>query len=59
MTSLISLTLIKAGVALLAGAVAGYFLRQLIAHKRRDELEIKAKQVLLEAKESVQHVLEF
>ncbi len=55
---MISLTLIKAAVAILAGVAAGYFLRQLIAHKRRDELEIKAKQVLLDAKESVQKTLD-
>lgn len=51
-------TLIKAAIALLAGGVVGYFLRQLIAHQRREESELKAKQVLLDAKESVQKTLD-
>ncbi len=51
-------TLIKAALALLAGGVVGYFLRQLIAHQRKEEFELKAKQVLLDAKESVQKTLD-
>ncbi len=54
----ISPTLIKAAVAIASGTVLGYFLRQLIAHQRRDEFELKAKKILLEAKEASQNTLE-
>lgn len=50
-------TLIKAALAIAGGAVLGYFFRQLIAHQRREELELKAKKILLEAKESSQNTL--
>lgn len=52
------LTLIKAAVALVAGTVVGYFLRQFIAQQRKDTLEIKAKQIMLDAKESAQKALD-
>src|SRR3989338_3054581 len=52
------LTLIKAAVALAAGVVGGYFLRQFIAQQRKDALELKSKQILLDAKESVQKILD-
>ena len=52
------LTLIKAAAALLVGAAAGYFLRQFIALKRNDSLELKAKQILLDAKESARKFLD-
>ena len=52
------LTLIKAAAALLVGTAAGYFLRQFIALKRNDSLELKAKQILLDAKESAQKTLD-
>ncbi len=55
---MITLTLIKAAVVLLAGTVVGYFLRQFIAQRRKDESDIKAKQVLLDAKESAQRALD-
>jgi len=51
-------TLLKAGVALGVGAILGYFLRQLIAQQRKDTLELKAKQILLDAKESAQRTLD-
>ena len=51
-------TLIKAALALLAGGVCGYFLRQIIARQRGDESELKAKQILLDAKESTQKMLD-
>src|SRR3989344_385592 len=53
----ISPTLIKAAIAVAGGTVLGYFLRQLIAHQRREEFELKGKQILLDAKESVQKTL--
>ncbi len=52
------LTLVKAAIALMAGAAAGYFLRQIIAQQRKDTLELKAKQILLDAKESAQKTLD-
>jgi len=52
------LTLIKAAAALLVGTAAGYFLRQFIALKRNDSLELKAKQILLDAKESARKFLD-
>ncbi|HBB54082.1 MAG: Ribonuclease Y [Parcubacteria group bacterium GW2011_GWC1_45_13] len=52
------LTLVKAAIALVAGAAAGYFLRQIIAQQRKDTLELKAKQILLDAKESAQKTLD-
>ena len=54
----ISPTLIKAAIAVAGGTILGYFLRQLIAHQRREEFELKAKKILLEAKESSQKTLE-
>ena len=51
-------TLIKAAIALLAGGVVGYFLRQLLAHQRKEESELKAKKILLDAKESTQKMLD-
>src|SRR3989344_246709 len=51
-------TLLKAAVAIGVGATAGYFIRQLLAQQRRDTLELKAKQILLGAKESSQKTLE-
>ncbi len=55
---MLTLTLIKAVVALGAGVILGYFLRQLVAQQRRDTLELKAKQIVLDAKESAQKTLE-
>ena len=52
------LTLIKAAAALLVGTAVGYFLRQFIALKQNDSLELKAKRILLDAKESAQKVLD-
>jgi len=52
------LTLVKAAIALVAGTAAGYFLRQIIAQQRKDTLELKAKQILLDAKESAQKTLD-
>ena len=52
------LTLVKAAIALVSGAAAGYFLRQIIAQQRKDTLELKAKQILLDAKESAQKTLD-
>ncbi|OGF74816.1 ribonuclease Y [Candidatus Giovannonibacteria bacterium RIFCSPHIGHO2_02_FULL_46_20] len=52
------ITIIKAAVAVLAGGVVGYFLRQLIAHQRRETLELRAKQVLLDTKELAQKTIE-
>jgi len=52
------LTLVKAAIALVAGAAAGYFFRQIIAQQRKDALELKAKQILLDAKESAQKTLD-
>lgn len=52
------LTLIKAAIVLVAGTAAGYFLRQLIAQQRKDALELKAKQILLDAKEASQKTLD-
>ena len=51
-------TLIKAAIALLAGGGVGYFLRQLLAHQRKEESELKAKQILLDAKETTQKMLD-
>ena len=51
-------TLLKAAVAVGVGATAGYFIRQLLAQQRRETLELKAKQILLDAKESSQKTLE-
>lgn len=51
-------TLIKAAVAGGVGIIIGYFLRQLLAQQRREALELKAKQILLDAKESSQKTLE-
>src|SRR3989304_2312586 len=48
------LTLVKAAIVLVAGTAAGYFLRKLIAQQRKDTLELKAKQILLDAKENAQ-----
>jgi len=53
----ISPTLIKAAIAVAGGTVLGYFLRQLIAHQRREEFELKGKQILLDVKESAQKTL--
>ncbi len=55
---MISITLIKAGIALLLGGVFGYFFRQLIARQRKDDFELKAKQILLDAKEASQKVVD-
>ena len=52
------LTLVKAAIALIAGMAAGYFLRQIIAQQRKDALELKAKQILLDAKENAQKTLD-
>src|SRR3990167_5903502 len=52
------LTLVKAAIVLVAGTAVGYFLRQLIAQQRKDALELKAKQILLDAKESAQKTLD-
>ncbi|OGF83287.1 ribonuclease Y [Candidatus Giovannonibacteria bacterium RIFCSPLOWO2_01_FULL_44_16] len=52
------LTLIKAAGAILVGMAGGYFLRQFIALKTNDSLELKAKQILLDAKESAQKALD-
>ena len=52
------LTLVKAAIALAAGVVVGYFLRQIIAQQRKDALELKAKQLLLDAKEVAQKTLD-
>lgn len=54
----ISPTLIKAAIAVTGGAVLGYFFRQLIAHQRREEFELKAKKILLEARETSAKTLE-
>lgn len=54
----ISPTLIKAAIAISGGVILGYFFRQLIAHQRKEELEIKAKKILLEAKEVFQKTVE-
>jgi len=51
-------TLIKAVIAVLAGGTVGYFLRQILAQQRREALELKAKQILLEAKENAQKTLD-
>ena len=53
-----TITIIKAVAALLAGGIAGYFLRQLIAHQRRETLELGAKQAFLDAKELAQKTLD-
>ncbi|MFA6131348.1 MAG: ribonuclease Y [Patescibacteria group bacterium] len=55
---MISITLIKAGVALLLGGVVGYFLRQLVARQRKEDFELEAKQILLDAKEASQKVVD-
>ncbi|OGF86681.1 ribonuclease Y [Candidatus Giovannonibacteria bacterium RIFCSPLOWO2_01_FULL_46_32] len=52
------LTLVKAAIVLVAGTAVGYFLRQLIAQQRKDALELKAKQILLDAKENAQKTLD-
>ena len=52
------LTLVKAAIVLVAGTAAGCFLRQLIAQQRKDALELKAKQILLDAKENAQKTLD-
>lgn len=52
------LTLVKAAIVLVAGAAAGYFLRQIIAQQRKDALELKAKQILLDAKAGAQKALD-
>ena len=52
------LTLVKAAIVLVAGTAAGYFFRQLIAQQRKDALELKAKQILLDAKENAQKTLD-
>ena len=54
----ISPTLIKAAIAVAGGAVLGYFFRQLIAHQRKEEFELKAKKILLDAKELSQKTIE-
>src|SRR3989338_5640413 len=51
-------TLIKAVIAVLAGGTVGYFLRQILAQQSREALELKAKQILLDAKESAQKTLD-
>src|SRR3989344_4574321 len=51
-------TLIKAVIAVLAGGTAGDFLRQILAQQRREALELKAKQILLDAKENAQKTLD-
>src|SRR3989344_2417044 len=58
MNTLTILTLVKAAIALVAGTAVGYFLRQLIAQQRKDALELKAKQILLDAKENAQKTLD-
>ncbi len=55
---MLTLTLIKAAAALGAGVILGYFLRQLIAQQRKETLELKAKQIVLDAKESAQKTLD-
>ena len=52
------LTLIKAAIVLVLGAAIGYFVHQFLALKRKDTLELKAKQILLDAKETVQKSLD-
>ncbi len=52
------LTLIKAAVVLVAGTAVGYILRQIIAQQRKDTLELRTKQILLDAKESAQKTLD-
>jgi ribonucrease Y len=49
---------ITAAVALLLGAVAGYFLRQFIARHQKDALELKTKKLLLDAKETARQELD-
>ncbi|MBI2021183.1 ribonuclease Y [Candidatus Giovannonibacteria bacterium] len=51
-------TLIKAALALAAGISLGYFLRQIIAQQRKDESELKAKQLMFDAKEAAQKALD-
>lgn len=51
-------TLIKAAAVLIFGTGAGYFLRQFVAQQRKDALELKSKQILLDAKESAQKTLD-
>ncbi len=51
-------TLIKAVIAVLAGGTVGYFLRQILAQQRSEALELKAKQILLGAKENAQKILD-
>lgn len=53
-----TITIIKAAIAVLAGGVAGYLLRQLVAHQRKETLELQAKREFLDAKESAQKTLE-
>lgn len=53
----ISPTLIKAAIAVFGGTVLGYFLRQLIAHQRREEFELKGKQIIFDAKEEADKIL--
>lgn len=55
---MLTTTLIKAVIAVLGGAVIGYFFRQIIANQRKESLELKAKQLVLDAKEESQRVLE-
>lgn len=49
-------TLLKAALVAGAGLIIGYFLRQLIAQQRKESLELKVKQIFLEAKEAADRV---
>src|SRR3989344_3418550 len=52
------LTLVKAAIALVAGAAGRYIFPPIIAPPPKDTLELKAKQILLDAKESAQKTLD-
>ena len=49
---------ITAAVAILIGAVIGYFLRQFIAQHQKDTSELRSKKLFLDAKESAQRTLD-
>ncbi|MBI4114463.1 MAG: ribonuclease Y [Candidatus Niyogibacteria bacterium] len=49
--------LMALGAAFLVGTAAGYLLRQLLAQQRKDSVELKIKQLILDAKDEAQKIV--
>jgi uncharacterized protein (UPF0333 family) len=54
----IKLALLLAGVASLAGAALGYYIRWLVSLGKKGSVELEIKKLLLEAKEEAKNIIE-